>query len=289
MELQLPRNTFQAYFRDTEGRFYNYEHGVLGVAAATDHQREFLNGRMNSEIVRNATVIVGKPITCRFTKAVDIVTGEKQLRRGFDRLRSSWNQVDTEQSSKAQQGELGYILHDRNQVYRYIDGEDVSAGLVVAIHNIGNERHADLQRTQHSQNQWDTVDAETLLSAGTPIRADVSDTVILKELRPRPLLNHSQISILSVTTGGWALVVDPFRPGNHWIPSALGPTDRPPKYFCGPADHPENRVVVGQGFVLSDRTIEALESRGVKLEGRSTFSSVRTGDFVQNDPSKGDR
>ena len=304
MELQIPRDTFQMYFRDTEGRFFNSEHGVLGVAAATEYQREFLNGRINPKIAKNATAIVGKPTTCRFTKSFDIATGEKELRRSFnslsfniatgdkellrtfDSLRSYRNKLGKVLRSQVRPGDLAYMPQGNGQVFRYRNGEDVSAGIVVAIHDVGNERHADIQKTHHSQNQWDTIDAEILLSAGTPIKADVSDTVILKELRPRPMLVHAQAPILCITTGGWALVVDPTRPGNHWIPSALRPTDRPLQYCCGPVDHPEQRKVIGQGFVLSDRTLEALKSHGVDIEGRSKFSSVRVGDFVQNDPSK---
>ena len=184
-----------------------------------------------------------------------------------------------------QPGHLVYLL-GRSQ-WRLQGGIDTSAGICIAVHDIGVETHVDVQRFHDKSEsaEFVTVDAEILGSAGLIIKASPTDNfVILKDLSSASQF-HSQVPICALSTDGWALVkADPFLGEAHWIPGTFERGKPTPGYYFGPEGRDDKFHVVGQGYSLSDQTLEQLRLNGVDLTGRSSFSPLRICSFLDDAP-----
>ena len=161
--------------------------------------------------------------------------------------------------------------------------EYTSAGICISIKPIGTETHLYVQRVHHGPDEFDTIDAAAMGSAGQIIAANEGeDRAILKDLRAPGDAHLKPIPIAAITTSGWILIrADTFIGDTHWIPGSFHPGDAT-EYFFGPlqGDTPGEFKVACQGYSLSDPTIRTLRRYGVEINDSGSSTALRTSDFL---------
>ena len=168
--------------------------------------------------------------------------------------------------------------------YKRRAGQDTSAIICTAVHEIGVGTHVEGQRLPEngeSDGLMIVVDIETVDSAGLIIKTAPTENFVLVKVPSSPI--HPKIPINAITTKGWVLVTaaaDPFLGETHWIPGCFGGSTT--TYFCGPIEDENRFRMVAEGYQLSEETLQQLLLNGVELKGQSSFSDLRIGDLLSS-------
>jgi hypothetical protein len=174
-------------------------------------------------------------------------------------------------------------LKGRGGQWQRNTAEYTSAGICIRINPIGAETHLYVQRVHHGPDEFDTIDAVAMGSAGQIIAANEDeDRAILKDLHAPGDAHLKPIPIAAITTSGWVLIrADPFIGDTHWVPGSFRPGDSTP-YFWSPlqGDKPGEFKAECQGYALCDPTIQTLRRYGVEINESGSSTALRTSDFL---------